>query len=59
MVNDVINYVNGALGTMAMVNYPYSTDFIKLMPAWPVNVSCDLALNVTIKGDSDYIVALQ
>jgi len=59
MVNDVINFVNGALGTMAMVNYPYGTSFIFPMPAWPVNVSCDVAMEVNIQSDNDYLVALQ
>lgn len=51
--------VNGMLGTMAMVNYPYPTSFIEPMPAWPVHAACDAALAVPITQDSDYILALQ
>jgi len=58
MVEDVLNFVNGALGTMAMVNYPYETSFILPMPPWPVNVSCDAALAVPIAKEMDYVVAL-
>ena len=32
--------VNGALGTMVMVDYPYPTSFIEPLPAWPVNNAC-------------------
>jgi len=42
--NDVeylIEYMADAFGTMAMVNYPYPTSFIRPLPAWPVNASCD------------------
>lgn len=37
--------VNGALGTMAMVNYPYPTEFVAPLPAWPVKAACDAALS--------------
>ncbi len=43
----VLNFANGALGTMAMVNYPYGTSFVEPnMPAWPVNASCDAAMAI-------------
>jgi len=47
---DLLGYCNGALGTMAMVNYPYETSFILPMPAWPVNASCDA---VTLVNPTD------
>lgn len=52
------SYVNGCLGTMAMVNYPYPTSFVEPMPAWPVNASCDAALDRTLSSQADYLAAL-
>ena len=54
----IIETVTDALGTMAMVNYPYETSFIFPMPAWPVNASCEAALSQTISSDVDYVRAL-
>ena len=48
--NDVqmlIDYIADSLGTMAMVNYPYPTSFIRPLPGWPVNASCVEFNNVT------------
>ena len=30
---------------MAQVDYPYSADFLGLLPPWPVNVSCNLMID--------------
>jgi lysosomal Pro-X carboxypeptidase len=57
-VENLINDISGAFGTMAMVNYPYSTSFIFPMPAWPVNYTCEQVLSVDIKNDEDYLKAL-
>jgi lysosomal Pro-X carboxypeptidase len=38
---------SGAYGSMAMVNYPYPTDFLASLPAWPVQVSCSKFENLT------------
>jgi len=32
----LIDSISDDLGTMAMVNYPYSTSFIAPLPAWPI-----------------------
>jgi lysosomal Pro-X carboxypeptidase len=56
-VQIIIGYVNGALGSMAMVNYPYPTSFLSPMPAWPVHAACDGALSVQINNQMDYIQA--
>jgi len=40
-MDSLINTLDGALGTMAMVNYPYPTNFVEPLPAWPVNYSCE------------------
>eukprot|EP01084_Bolivina_argentea_P289039 496228_1 len=42
--NHFIEWSRNALLTMAMVDYPYSADFLGNLPAWPVNVSCDLLI---------------
>lgn len=39
-VEDLIYMISDNLGTMAMVNYPYATNFVKNLPAWPVKASC-------------------
>ena len=57
-VNNIINFVNGCLGTEAMVNYPYPTDFVGSLPGWPVNVSCAAAVAVNPNSDESYVIAL-
>lgn len=32
---------------MAMVNYPYPTNFTSSLPAWPIQAGCDAAAAVT------------
>jgi lysosomal Pro-X carboxypeptidase len=39
-VDTLIATLSDGLGTMAMVNYPYETNFVAPLPAWPMNVSC-------------------
>lgn len=35
--------MDGAFGTMVMVDYPYPTDFVAPLPAWPINYACEQA----------------
>jgi hypothetical protein len=58
-VENIINFVNGCFGTEAMVNYPYPTDFVAHLPAWPVAESCTQAATVTLTSDQDYVTAIQ
>jgi lysosomal Pro-X carboxypeptidase len=34
-INNLIASISDSLGTMAMVNYPYDTNFVNPLPAWP------------------------
>jgi hypothetical protein len=36
----LMNYINDAYAYMAMLNYPYPTNFLKKLPGWPANSSC-------------------
>jgi pimeloyl-ACP methyl ester carboxylesterase len=40
-VDRLILYVNGALSTMAMVDYPFPSTFVTPMPANPVSYACN------------------
>ena len=42
-VDTLIGLLSDSLGTMAMVNYPYATDFINPLPAWPISEACKAA----------------
>jgi hypothetical protein len=37
-VEQIIEWVEGALGEMAQINYPYPANNL---PGWPVNVACN------------------
>ena len=39
----LLMYVNGAVSTMAMVDYPFAASFVTPMPASPVRHACDAA----------------
>lgn len=46
-------YVNGALSTMAMVDYPFAASFVTPMPANPVSYACKAAGAGLGRGSSD------
>jgi len=45
------NWIDAAFTYMAMLNYPYETDFLKKLPAWPANSSCDPLAGVDIHAE--------
>ena len=55
-VQNLINYVNGAIVYMAMTDYPYPTNFLNPMPAFPVNVACDMLLLVNDVTDMTQVL---
>jgi len=52
-VEALIGTVSGALGTMAMVDYPYPTSFVTPLPAWPVNQACSDAAEAKVAHKDD------
>ena len=44
-VNHLIGWVRNSFTSLAMVDYPYAASFLAPLPAFPVNVSCNLLLS--------------
>lgn len=40
-LQDLYDHISNGIAYMAMTDYPYASDFLTSMPAWPVNVSCE------------------
>ncbi|KRX22232.1 Lysosomal Pro-X carboxypeptidase [Trichinella nelsoni] len=59
-VTQLVNWLTDIYGTLAMVNYPYATEFLKPVPAWPVkasdedSVACQF-LNDTEVGETELL----
>ncbi|XP_047985262.1 lysosomal Pro-X carboxypeptidase [Leguminivora glycinivorella] len=50
-VQQLIDFIGNMYGTLAMVNYPFASDFLMPLPANPVRVVCQY-LNETLKGQA-------
>jgi len=42
-VYNLSDILDGNIGSMVMVNYPYASDFLNPLPAWPVAHACGVA----------------
>ncbi|PAV88830.1 hypothetical protein WR25_06283 isoform D [Diploscapter pachys] len=51
-VNIIKNCVHDVFDTMAMVNYPYESNFMAPLPGWPVAAACK-SLSVVAKSDKE------
>ena len=56
-VQRLLLYVNGALSTMAMVDYPFAASFVTPMPANPVSYACNAT--ATLHNESDDTLLMQ
>lgn len=52
-VQALIDEISDSLGTMAMVNYPYETNFVNPLPAWPQQAACKMATTPPKSGIED------
>jgi lysosomal Pro-X carboxypeptidase len=50
----LIDILSEAIGTISVVNYPYETNFLGPLPAWPVKALCEAAINVNETSTSNY-----
>lgn len=57
-IESFIEWLAGIYGDIAMANYPYETDFIKPLPANPVDVVCEVLLDSEARDEEEFIIAL-
>jgi len=60
-VNQLISFIYNAIAYLAMLDYPYETNFLQPLPAWPVNASCDAMKRImdrAVDQDTSLLLAL-
>ncbi|KAK0415673.1 hypothetical protein QR680_012052 [Steinernema hermaphroditum] len=56
-VDFLVAFIKEAMESMAMVNYPYPTEFLAPLPGWPVQKACE-SFKTTKQSDEEYAKAL-
>ncbi|XP_026756593.2 lysosomal Pro-X carboxypeptidase [Galleria mellonella] len=56
-VQTLIDFLQDMYGTLAMVNYPFESDFLMPLPAQPVRVVCQY-VNKTFKDDKELLTGI-
>ena len=57
-MNSLIDTLSDVWSSMAMVNYPYPTNFLADLPAWPVNYTCNRILNKSPVDDDALLMLI-
>jgi lysosomal Pro-X carboxypeptidase len=52
-VSSLINWVVDAWSSLAMINYPYPTNFLEPVPGWPVKEACQQIMDTVAGSDDD------
>lgn len=40
----LILWIENSFGNLAMMDYPYPTNFLAPLPAWPIRLSCQIVM---------------
>jgi len=49
----LVNWIESGIGYLAMTDYPYPTNFLEPLPAWPVNAFCNVMI-----AETDVVIGL-